>query len=222
MWAGAMLVAFALLGYLVASGHLSRVDQYAVDHLMPGLYPYVVGHDGGFVIWGHSIVSNPNRIVNRVADAVTAPAAAVPASLLVAAALGIDVLVRRHVRTALVFGTGYALGNLAELMGKVLLVRPPLHVATSVAALPIWKFDASFPSGHAIRALLVVVILGLVWPPLRTLGFVWLAAVAALLELAGTHTPTDILGGLLLAGALALLCVEAARQTTRPGALRCR
>jgi membrane-associated phospholipid phosphatase len=221
--AGGLLGAFAVLGALVAAGATSGVDQFSVDHLMPGLYPYVLGH-GGFVIWGHSVISNPNRIINRLGDTVTAPASFGPATALAAVLLGLDVLVRRRLQTALVFGAGYLLGNLVEFAGKYVLVRPPLYVGSDVARLPIWKFAASFPSGHTIRALLLVAILGAVCPALRFVGLAWLAAVVVLLEIAGTHTPTDIAGGLLVGSALALFCTEAARSTistVSPTALRC-
>jgi membrane-associated phospholipid phosphatase len=62
-------------------------------------------------------------------------------------------------------------------------------------------FDASWPSGHALRCALVAAALAVVWPRLRVPLGIWLAAVVVLLELAGLHTPTDLLGGLLLATA---------------------
>jgi membrane-associated phospholipid phosphatase len=64
-------------------------------------------------------------------------------------------------------------------------------------------FDASWPSGHALRCALVAGALAAAWPRLRTPLAVWLAAAVVLLELAGFHTPTDLVGGLLLATAAA-------------------
>jgi membrane-associated phospholipid phosphatase len=60
-------------------------------------------------------------------------------------------------------------------------------------------FDTSWPSGHALRCAVVAAALAAAWPRLRAPLVLWLAAVAALLELAGFHTPTDVAGGLLLA-----------------------
>jgi membrane-associated phospholipid phosphatase len=64
-------------------------------------------------------------------------------------------------------------------------------------------FDSSWPSGHALRCALVAAALAAAWPRLRVPLAIWLAAVVVLLELAGFHTPTDLVGGLLLATAAA-------------------
>jgi membrane-associated phospholipid phosphatase len=83
-------------------------------------------------------------------------------------------------------------------------------------------FDSSWPSGHALRCALVVGALATAWPKLRIPLAIWLATVVALLELAGAHTPTDVLGGLLLAtaaaaGAVALERSGLLRRRTRLG-----
>jgi membrane-associated phospholipid phosphatase len=64
-------------------------------------------------------------------------------------------------------------------------------------------FDASWPSGHALRCALVAGALAAAWPRSRIPLGIWLVAVVALLELGGFHTPTDLVGGLLLAAAAA-------------------
>ena len=73
-------------------------------------------------------------------------------------------------------------------------------------------FDASWPSGHALRCALVAGALAAAWPRLRIPLAIWLVAVIVLLELGGFHTPTDILGGLLLATAAAASAVAAERS----------
>ena len=88
-------------------------------------------------------------------------------------------------------------------------------------------FRASWPSGHALRCALVAAALAAAWPRLRLVLAIWLGAALVLLELAGFHVPTDIVGGLLLAavavaGAVAfeesgLLRRRAALRRTRPG-----
>jgi len=93
----------------------------------------------------------------------------------------------------------------AELVFRHTLTRPPLHRHGA----HILAFDTSWPSGHALRCTIVAAALATAWPRLRILLGLWLAAAVVLLELAGFHTPTDVLGGLLLAtvavtGAVAL------------------
>lgn len=88
-----------------------------------------------------------------------------------------------------------------ELVFRHALTRPALyrHGVHLVA------FDTSWPSGHALRCAIVAAAAAAAWPRLRSVLAVWLVAVAVLLELAGFHTPTDIVGGLLLATAAAAL-----------------
>lgn len=202
-------VAFAVLARLVVSGRLTGVDQYAVRHLMPGLYPYfahgVLGSTVPFTSPG-----NPHRIVNRVADWVTAPADVGDATILFAGvALGAAALRRRSPAATACWLGAYALGNVVELVGKTALERPPLYTTPEWGSAQLWKFDASFPSGHATRALLLAALVAATVPRLRAPAAVWACAVLVLLELAGTHTPTDVVGGILVAAALVLCCREA-------------
>jgi membrane-associated phospholipid phosphatase len=73
-------------------------------------------------------------------------------------------------------------------------------------------FDSSWPSGHALRCALVAGALATAWPRLRLGLAIWLAAVIILLELVGGHTPTDVVGGLLLATAAAAGAVTLERS----------
>jgi membrane-associated phospholipid phosphatase len=88
-----------------------------------------------------------------------------------------------------------------ELVFRHALTRPALYRD----GVHLVAFDTSWPSGHALRSAIVVAAVAAAWPRLRIPLFVWLAAVAGLLELAGFHTPTDIAGGLLLAAAAVAL-----------------
>ncbi|HKU57622.1 MAG TPA: phosphatase PAP2 family protein [Gaiellaceae bacterium] len=76
--------------------------------------------------------------------------------------------------------------------------------------------DMSWPSGHALRCSLVAAALGAAWPRLRPVLAIWLAAAVVLLELAGFHTPTDVVGGLLLA----MIAAAGAAELERSGLLR--
>ena len=95
-----------------------------------------------------------------------------------------------------------------EVVCKELIDRPALYDG----AFHISAFDSSFPSGHTLRTVLVA---AAVWPLLRGWAVAWAVASIVSLQLAGWHTPTDILGGVLLA----LLALLGARGA---GALRAR
>lgn len=86
-------------------------------------------------------------------------------------------------------------GTAVEFGIRHVLTRPPVYRH----GIHIVGFDASWPSGHALRCAIVACALAAAWPRLRIPLLAWLAACAVLLELAGFHTPTDVLGGLLLA-----------------------
>jgi len=82
-----------------------------------------------------------------------------------------------------------------ELVFRHTLTRPPIyrHGAHLVG------LDMSWPSGHALRCAIVAAALAAAWPRLRLALGIWLVTAVVLLELAGFHTVTDVVGGLLLA-----------------------
>jgi membrane-associated phospholipid phosphatase len=171
---------FAALAVLVAAGAFTGLDQWAVDHLMPG---------GSFTTHEPSLV---DAIVPLHAThwhdpwSVVVNVVTLPASFLIALAL---VVWRSRLLAALLLAA-----VAVETVCKHFLDRPALHHGS----LHIVGFDDSFPSGHALRA---VILAGAFLSPLAA---VWALASIVLLELAGWHTPTDIAGGIVL-GLLALL-----------------
>ena len=109
------------------------------------------------------------------------------------------VLWRRGERTAaLLWLGGFGLASVVEVVCKGMITRPALYVTAPEGPYHVSGFDSSFPSGHAMRAALLTAIVAATWPGLRWLVLAWLAAVLVTLGLNGVHTPTDILGGLLL------------------------
>jgi membrane-associated phospholipid phosphatase len=177
--------AFAALAALVAAGAFTRVDQWAVDHLMPGAK---AGDKGGDLLDGLVPLLHANwNSAYSIANIVT-----LPASFLVSLVIA--------------FAYSRALGAIllaavaVEVLCKELLTRPAL----SYKSLHVAAFDSSFPSGHALRTVIVAAAIAWTWPRARGLAVAWAIASLALLQLAGWHTPTDIAGGVLL-GALALL-----------------
>jgi membrane-associated phospholipid phosphatase len=182
---------FAVLAVLVAAGELTSVDQWAVDHAMPGA---AFGGKPAFAdavipLWG----VHWHGVLHVVSELVTSPASFTPATLLVAAAC---LAVRGG--TAVVFAAAFVAGNAIEVLVKAALTRPALDAHGVHLA----GFDASYPSGHTMRTVLVAVAVAWAWPRLALLAGAWAVSSIVLIELGGQHVPSDIAGGLLLAGAL--------------------
>ena len=180
----AIAAAFAALAVLVATGACARVDQWAVDHLMPGAH--FRRHGGGIV---EGLVplyhAHWHGAIGIAANIVT-----LPASFLVAFAL----VASRSRMLALALVAAVAV----EVICKETIVRPALHHG----AMHIGAFDSSFPSGHALRTVLVAAALA---STVRAWAAAWAVVSVALLELAGWHTPTDLAGGVLLGGLAVLV-----------------
>jgi membrane-associated phospholipid phosphatase len=179
--------AFAVLASLVAAGTFTRLDQWACDHLMP----LAGGTSGGPPTFFESLVPlfhatwHPAGVA--VAQIVTLPGQVVISFVLVAAAAW---KLRSPVWIAAWLGV-----MVVEVAFRHVLTRPALYRD----GVHIVSFDSSWPSGHALRCTLVAVALAAAWPRAKTALAVWLFVAVVLLVLAGFHTPTDVVGGLLLA-----------------------
>ena len=186
---------FAALAALVAAGAFTRLDQWSIDHLMPGgSFRHVPGSlFNGLVPLLHSGWGSGYAIAVNIVT--------LPASFLIA--LAIVALCSRVLAVALVAAVG------VEVICKELLTRPALYKGSFHIA----AFDSSFPSGHTLRTLLVAAAVSLRWPRARPFAIVWAIVSLVLILLAGWHTPSDLAGGVVLAG-LALLGARSA------GALR--
>jgi membrane-associated phospholipid phosphatase len=182
----ALAGAYAALAVLFAAGAFRRVDQWAVDELMPG-----GDFRGGEPGVAESLV--PLRHLRwDNAYAIAVDIATLPASLVVSVILA--ALLSRRLALALLAAVA------VEVLCKTVIEGPALfHGASHVVA-----FDSSFPSGHALRTTILAGAVALYWPRLRALAVAWAIAAIVLLELAGWHTPTDLAGGVVL-GLLALL-----------------
>jgi membrane-associated phospholipid phosphatase len=168
-------LSFAGLAVAVAAGAFTGVDQWAVDHVMPGAH-----FEGAQSNVLDALVPLAGTHWDS-AWSVAAAVVAIPGSFFVSLAL---VTWRSRLLGALVIG-----GTAVEALCKLVLTRPELHHG----ALHIVAFDDSFPSGHALRVVLVAAAFASTW------SIAWAVATIALIQLAGWHTPSDILGGLLLA-----------------------
>jgi membrane-associated phospholipid phosphatase len=202
----AAAAALAALAVLVVAGAATRIDQYAVDHWMPPSKP-PDDSSGPFVV--HQLYPHVGGPLHTFYNLWTFPASAFVSALVVA---GCAAVLWRHGRrsAAVVFAAAWVVGVAIELVGKGVLERPILHYTgpTWTAELP--SFESSFPSGHALRAVVLAAVLTAVWRRATWPALVWVAVVLPALVLDGAHTPSDVLGGALLgllvvAGAVTVL-----------------
>ncbi len=178
--------AFAALAVLVAAGAFTRVDQWSIDHVMPGASFHHVqgGLLEGLVPLLHSRWGSPFAVLVNIVT--------LPASFLIALAIAFA--------CSRAFGIVLAAAVAVEVLCKEVLVRPALHHGSFHIA----TFDSSFPSGHTLRTVIVAGAVATARPRARSFVVAWAIGSIALLLLAGWHTPTDLAGGAILGG-LALL-----------------
>lgn len=207
--AAAAAAAFAALAGLVAAGTPTRLDQWAVDHAMPG------AAFSGKPTLADAVVpllgEQWHGALHIVSLLVTAPASFTPALLITAAAC-----VELRGRAAAGLAAGFVAANLVEVVVKETLTRPALYAGGA----HLTGFDASFPSGHTIRIVLVVLAVAWAWPRFVWWAAAWGACSIVLLIVGGQHVPSDIAGGLLVATAVVATTwswrYDAARTSRRP------
>ena len=190
--AAACAAAFAALAGLVSAGDLTGADRWAMAHAMPEAH-FTGGKttlvEAVVPLWG----SSWHTAVAVVTNIVTVPAAFLVACAIVA----VSCLALRN-RDAVLLAGAFIAGNVVEEITKETLTRPPLYAH----GLHVAAFDNSFPSGHTIRTVLVAVAVAAAWPRIAAWALAWAFGSIAMIELGAPHVPSDIAGGLLLAGAL--------------------
>ncbi len=183
----AALALFAALAGLVAAGSVTGIDQWAVNHAMPGVRAH--GHKPtlaeALVPFLHVNFGSALDVATNVVTA--------PASFLVSLLVLLGLRRRRWIAAWLAC-------TVVEEIGKTLLTRPALysHGVHLVA------FDSSYPSGHTIRTVVLAAAVASRWPAARGVAAAWAVAALVLLEVDGWHAPSDIAGGLLLAAGVVL------------------
>lgn len=199
---------FALLAVLSAAGVLTGLDQFGVDHWMPGL-DHGAGSRGGGLLGGASVSEalvpgwqaprSGSEAASLATYVVVVLASGLPSIVIAAAALRV-VARRGERRQAGALGVVFVAANLVEILTKHVLGREALHTWVPPGALPrILPFDHSFPSGHALRAALMAACIYAAWRRGGALLAAWAVAVPVMLVVGGWHTPTDVVGGMLLA-----------------------
>ena len=217
---------FTLVALLSATGVLSSLDQHAVNEWMPGL-DHGAGSRGGGLIGGaassEALIPGwqaPRAGGERASLAtyvVVVLASGLPSVLLAGGALAL--LARRGRRSlAVCLGAAFVLANVAEVVTKLALGREALHTWVPPGALPrILPFDHSFPSGHTLRSALLAACVLALWRRAGLAVAAWALAVALLLVSGGWHTPTDVIGGVLLAVAFGAAAAAAAPEVEARG-----
>jgi membrane-associated phospholipid phosphatase len=194
----ALGASFIGLALLVGVGALAGVDQWSVDHLMPGL-----SHTGATQSMVEAIVpllhAHWHTWLGVAGNLVTLPAQVTISTALAGACL--VVLWRRgNPRAAIAWAAAWFVGNVLEVVFKSTITRPLLHDG----AHPLPGLDSSYPSGHTLRSVLLTALIATVWPRAARWAAAGAAAVLVFLEIDGFHVPTDIAGGVLVATLLVL------------------
>ena len=168
----AAAVAFGTLAALVSFGRLDVVDSFSVGHLMPW---FPLNRPGPSLV-GNLLSYHGEPF--HLTLGIKLPAGAIPSSIL--AFLLCAVLWRRRARRdALLWLVAFGLASLTEVFSKVIISRPQLYTNGPGGRSHISGFDSSFPSGHALRAAMLVVIITYLWPRARLIAFAWLALVVS-------------------------------------------
>jgi membrane-associated phospholipid phosphatase len=195
----AAAVAFALLAALVAHGTATPLDRYAIDHWMP----WLERSSGQGTLRSLIVPATRGSLAGTVAGLWTYPASPlVSAALLVPAALRL--VQRGRQREALGWYAAWLVASALAQAGKTAVHRPHLYhiVINHHERIDITGLQHSFPSGHTARACILAAAVASAWPHLRGLATGWALVVPVALVALGDHTPTDVVGGVLLATAL--------------------
>ncbi len=104
------------------------------------------------------------------------------------------------------------MGFAVEVAGKAFVGQQQPDHRVICRGLGAGGFDASFPSGHALRAMLLAGVASALWPHLRVRFAAAAAAIALALQLNGIHALSDIAAGALAGLALWLAVEEISRR----------
>ena len=101
-----------------------------------------------------------------------------------------------------------------------MITKPPPEAIRDGALVELTGFVTSFPSGHALRAALIAAVLACCWPRATPFLVAWVIVVGVVTELYTIHTPSDIIGGYLLAGSLICAVFAIAQTVHAPATAR--
>ncbi|MDX6520243.1 MAG: superfamily [Gaiellales bacterium] len=198
-----LAAAVAALAVLVDSGRLASLDRFARSHLSP-LQAGPAGRGRG----------EPLQLIAGATDAIISVAGIAVSVLLVLLAA------RRLTRSSRPQLAGLWLGALTagfaiELAAKAVVHQQHPDLRVICGGLGAGGFDASFPSGHAIRSMILAGMASALWPHLRWRFVLAALAVDLALLLNGIHPLSDIVAG-GMAGSALWLAVESLSRRLPP------
>ncbi len=176
---------------------MASLDRFARAHLAP-LQAGPAGRGRGEIL----------QLTAGASDAMIS-IAGIAVSVILMALAGRRLIASGRGRLALLWASALTAGFAGELIGKALVNQQQPDHRVICRGLGASGFDASFPSGHALRAMLLAGVAAALWPHLR-MRFVAaaLTAVALALQVNGVHALSDIVAG-VVAGMALWLAVEA-------------
>jgi membrane-associated phospholipid phosphatase len=207
-----LVAALVVLSILLVAGSLTRVDQFSVDHWMPWLNPRPKHHGGSVGLYRPFSLDTTTWA--KVLDTWTYPCSVLISALIVMWA-AIALWPRYGPVVALAPAAAWIIGNGIEVIGKGTLTRPPLYGSEAGARVHILAFDASFPSGHTIRGVVVAFAIALMFTRWWKWVLVWCLLVGPALVLQSAHTLTDVIGGALIGLILLVLMLSVVRAESR-------
>ncbi|HUK45395.1 MAG TPA: phosphatase PAP2 family protein [Gaiellaceae bacterium] len=208
-----LAVALAALTALVASGALTRVDQFGIDHFMPWFVPGNPGRVESTInsFWRPFRLHTANGA--KLLDLWTYPCSVVVSGVIMVVAF---VLLRRRLGAAAALAPAavWVVGNAIEVLGKDVITRPTLYGVANGARVAVIPYFHSFPSGHMMRGVIVAYTVFLLWSRAKWWATVWVVLVAPALVVTAAHTPSDVVGGALL-GVILLIPTHAVVRGAR-------
>jgi membrane-associated phospholipid phosphatase len=199
----ATVAALAALSALVAVGATTGLDDWGIDHVMPGLFPSAAGSRIVEMTGLWQVFPSNVAWWEKLLDVYEYPASAL-ASTVIATTTCAVLLRRGRGLEALVWFGAWVAANAVELTGKYLLPRPEVHWSNGETRIHVGGFDNSYPSGHSARAMVLAALVAYTWPRLRLAAVLWVLLVPVALVASGAHTISDVVGGTLLGLALVL------------------
>jgi membrane-associated phospholipid phosphatase len=195
-----LAIAVVALALLVDSGHLASLDRFARAHLSP-LQAGPLGRGRG----------EPLQLIGGATDALISVAGIAVSLLLMALAARRLVAAGRR-RAALLWASALTVAFVVELAGKALVDQSRPDSRVICHGLGAGGFDSSFPSGHALRAMVLAGAAAMIWPHLRRRFVAAALATAAAVQLNGIHPLSDVVAGVLAGTALWLAVEEISRR----------